>query len=265
MRIIDTHTHAFPDFLAGRAMEQLMHTPNLEYRAYHRGKVSDLLSLMDKAGIEKSVIQSIATRPEQAEKILQWSVQIKSGRIEPFISLHPENRERDDILKEARANGIRGVKIHPHYQGVNADDEIMFPLYESIAKHGFILFFHSGQDLAFPGCDNASVPRMRRVLERIPEMKCILAHFGAYREWDMVLETLAGRNIYFETSFILEEAGEEMFLKILAKHPADRILFGTDSPWTDPVNAVKLMKKCRIPDETREKIFHKNFEALMAS
>lgn len=62
-RIIDMHTHAFPDAIADRAITQLCAEGNV--RACLDGRVSSLIASMDTAGIEKSVLCSIATRPRQ--------------------------------------------------------------------------------------------------------------------------------------------------------------------------------------------------------
>ena len=263
MKIVDVHTHCFPDHLAERAMEKLT---DLSYqKPFHNGTVAGLLNSMDEAGIYKSIVQSIATKPDQVENILNWSIKIKSERIEPFISIHPESKNYIEILKKAKDNGIKGLKVHPHYQGFNADDEKIFFMYETFCKFNLIVLFHSGEDLAFPGCDNASTERMLKVKEKFPEMKIILAHYGAYREWDKVYELLAGKDLYFETSFILEEAGEEMFKKIMGKHSDNKIMFGTDSPWTDQKNAVQLLKNLSISEESKAKIFYKNIENLLNS
>ncbi|WP_211248521.1 hypothetical protein [Desulfobulbus elongatus] len=45
---------------------------------------------MARSGVERSVLCSIATRPEQFSPILDWSKAIRSERIEPFPSLHPD-------------------------------------------------------------------------------------------------------------------------------------------------------------------------------
>jgi len=261
MKIIDVHTHAFPDELAEKAMSNL--TKNYTKKYYHNGTISSLIELMDKAGIYKSVIQSIATKPDQALNILKWSLKIKSDRIEPFISIHPQTPNYKEILKMAKDNGIKGIKVHPHYQGFKADDENIFFLYEDFIKFDFIVFFHSGVDLAFLGYDNAAVWRILKVRKKFPEMKIILAHFGGYREWDKVAEFLAGEDFYFETSFVLQEAGEEVFKRILRKHSIDKILFGTDSPWTDPINSIKLINELKISNEEKEKIFYKNYERIL--
>ena len=69
-RIIDCHTHAFPDALAERAMAQLLAETD-SVTAFLDGKLSSLLASMDANNIEKSVLCSIATKPSQFEPIFK--------------------------------------------------------------------------------------------------------------------------------------------------------------------------------------------------
>jgi hypothetical protein len=94
--IIDFNTHAFPDSLAGRAIA-VLEAEASGVKAFLDGRVSTLLASMDRAGIEKSVVCSIATKPSQYPVILSWSKEIASERIIPFPSFHPDDpdyRER---------------------------------------------------------------------------------------------------------------------------------------------------------------------------
>jgi len=86
--IIDFHAHAFPDALAERAIAHLEKEGNA--KAFLDGKVSSLLASMDSAGIERAVVCSIATKPEQFAPILKWSREIASQRIIPLPSVHPK-------------------------------------------------------------------------------------------------------------------------------------------------------------------------------
>jgi 2-methylcitrate dehydratase len=73
--VIDFHTHAFPDSLALRAIAVLeAEAPGV--KAFLDERVSSLLASMDRAGIEKSVVCSIATKPSQYRAILSWSREI---------------------------------------------------------------------------------------------------------------------------------------------------------------------------------------------
>lgn len=89
--IIDFHTHAFPDALADGAVKVLQQKGGI---AVHLGgRISSLLESMDRLGVEKSVVCSIATKPSQFEPILAWSKKIRSERIIPFPSLPPTDWE----------------------------------------------------------------------------------------------------------------------------------------------------------------------------
>ncbi|PIE60129.1 MAG: hypothetical protein CSA32_00295 [Desulfobulbus propionicus] len=46
-----------------------------------KGSIDDLTASRDKAGVEIAVVSSIATRPEQFQAIMGWSISITSPRI----------------------------------------------------------------------------------------------------------------------------------------------------------------------------------------
>ena len=100
MQIIDFHTHAFPDDLAARAVSALEKGAGVP--AMLDGKVSSLLKSMDRAGIERSMVCSIATKPAQFQKILDWSKAVRSSRIIPFPSIRPADRLQKLFFDNAR-------------------------------------------------------------------------------------------------------------------------------------------------------------------
>ena len=56
-------------------------------------------------------------------------------------------------------------------------------------------------------------------------------------------ERLVGRNVYFDTGVILDRMPQEQFLRMVREHGADRIVFGTDSPWQDQKKFVEILKE----------------------
>ena len=111
---IDIHTHAFPDHIAPKAIPTLEKEGGI--KAYLNGTVAALLDSMDRAGVEQSVLCSIATRPEHFDPILEWSKAIRSERIEPFPSLHPEDPQLLEHLQLIHDEGFKGGKMHSYYQ-----------------------------------------------------------------------------------------------------------------------------------------------------
>ncbi len=262
MRAIDFHTHAFPDDLAQKAITALEEHSG-DYKAHHNGTIRGLLASMDRAGIEKAVVVSIATKPSQVPRITDWSISIASERIIPFASLHPLYRDFKPELDRIRAAGLKGIKLHPMYQEFTVDDPALFPLYRAVAERGLIALFHAGNDIAFPVTGQASPRRFRRLLEEIPEFQIVVSHLGGWTDWDEVEEELLGRPVYLETSFGIYEAQPEQFRRILDSHPPDYFLFGTDSPWLDQAKELAAWKALPISEERKEKIFHLNAERLL--
>ena len=91
----------------------------------------------------------------------------------------------------------------------------------------------------------------------------IAAHLGGQSMWDDVEEYIAGTDIYIDTSMGFEMYSAEQFLRILKKHGSDKILFGTDSPWSDSGKERQKLLSLPISDEEKENILHKNAEKLL--
>lgn len=259
--IIDFHTHAFPDPVAAAAVPALAEagqvTPCLD------GRIDSLLTAMDQVGVEKSVLCSIATRPGQFESILNWSKAIRSERIIPFPSFHPESPEALVQIQTIGAEGFRGIKMHPYYQNFEIDEERLFPFYEAISAAGLVLVMHTGFDIGFPRTRIAGPNRIARVLDRFPELKFVATHLGAWEMWDEVKELLTGRRVYMDISFSLQYLEREAARQLILEHPADRILFGSDSPWACQEEVVRLVKSLDLGAELEERIFRGNALELL--
>jgi len=63
---------------------------------------------------------------------------------------------------------------------------------------------------------------------------------GGWRRWEDALEHVAGLPIYLETSMTLGRCEPALVERLLEKHPAKYLLFGTDAPWAD--QAVEVEK-----------------------
>lgn len=261
--IIDFHTHAFPDELADRAMNMLEEEGGI--KPHLDGRVSSLLDSMDRFGIEKSVICSIATRPSQFDSIMTWSGKIRSERIIPFPSLHPDDPKYAERISQIKGEGFKGVKFHPYYQDFTMDDEKIFPFYEKIVEEGLIVLMHTGFDFAFEKIRKADPVRIVKVMEAFPDIKLVTTHLGAWDDWEEVERHLLGKNIYMELSFSLEYLKKEEARKIILNHPREHILFGSDSPWTDQGKTLSLFRGLELGQEIEGLILRNNAAVLLNS
>ncbi|WP_353683292.1 amidohydrolase family protein [Thermodesulfovibrio sp. 3907-1M] len=261
MQIIDFHTHAFPDEIAERAIKKL--EEKSQVKACLNGTLDGLLRSMDKNGVTKSVLCNIATRPEQFNSIFKWSDKIRSERIIPLPSVHPEDKEIKEHIKLIKKEGFYGIKMHPFYQDFAIDDERVYPIYEALIENDLLIVMHCGYDIAFPEWDIASAERIMNVINRFPELKFIATHLGAWKQWDDVERLMIGKPVYLEISFAFGWMPDEKIKELIIKHPSDYILFGTDSPWADQGKEIENLKKLGLAQEILEKIFHLNAENLL--
>jgi predicted TIM-barrel fold metal-dependent hydrolase len=261
-RIIDFHTHAFPDALAERAMEQLLSETDA-VRSFLDGKLSSLITSMDANRIEVSVLCSIATKPSQFGPIFRWSQQIASDRIIPLASVHPKDPAGVEHIHQIAQAGLKGVKMHPYYQDFYLDDPNLYPLFEAIEAEGLLLTMHTGYDFAFDRIDRATPKQIWDVVQRFPDMKLVTTHLGAWEQWDDVQRYLIGKPIYMETSFSVEYLGSDRVRQMLLDHPPEYILFGTDSPWTDQGETIASHKSINLPKKIEEKYFYENASSIL--
>lgn len=261
-RIIDFHTHAFPDALAPRAMKALLDgAPGIN--AYLDGTVGALLHSMDGCGIDSSVVCCIATNPEQFEAILHWCGTIRSERLLPFPSVHPADPRAVGRIHQIKKDGFLGVKLHPFYQDFYVSDDQMLPLYQEISDQGLLLVMHTGYDIAFPRQRRADPQAIANLARSFPSLRLVATHLGAWQQWDEVRRHLLGHRVHMELSLAMEDLEPGLFREMLMKHPEDCLLFGTDSPWSDQGSALSRLRQLGLPADRLIRILSTNASDLL--
>ncbi len=282
--IIDFHTHTFPDAIAEAALSKLKAASNTV--PFTNGTEKGLKESMEKAGVDISVVLPVATNPLKVSKINETSARNnedfspdKKGSVLHFGCVHPdcENVERE--LCHAAELGLRGVKIHPVYQNTCIHDEKFLRILYKAAELDLAVVTHAGDDIGFPGAVNCSPEMIRKAVDTVGDVKLVLAHMGGWMNWDRVAEYLADTKVYLDTSFSLGELtvldpakelpwgkdlmDEKSFCSIVKAFGSKRILFGTDSPWSDQSESVKRIKSLPLDSEEKDDIFCQSAKALL--
>jgi len=149
-----------------------------------------------------------------------------------FRSLHPDDPEWETRLEDLWARGIRGIKLHPDFQGFRLDDPRLDPIVEALAGR-FALLVHVGDRL--PPGENPSCPiTAARLGRRHPGLDLIVPHLGGYLHWDTALDHLLGLPVWIDTSSSLPFLDDAKLADIFRRHPRERLLFGSDYPIFDP-------------------------------
>jgi hypothetical protein len=266
LAIIDAHAHAFPDAIAAHAM-RTMCSQGIRYdiRNFHDGTVTGLLAAMDRAGIARAFLCGVATKPTQVEKITDWVAGVASARIVPFASIHPDYPEPEREIERARGLGVRGLKFHPQYMACAVDDPRCIRIARAAVRARMPMAFHGGHHPSFEMHDEGSPRRLRRLHDRVPELRIIACHMGGMEDWRSVIDALVGSDIYLETSFAPAWCPPDVLETILARHDPRRILFGTDAPWTEPAEELARFKQLPLSAEAFALALSTNAAQLLAA
>jgi predicted TIM-barrel fold metal-dependent hydrolase len=256
--IIDFHTHIFPDKIAEKTMQSLLAGINYMYTAVHDGTTAGLLKNMDDWGIDKSVVLPIVTRQTQTKNVNEWAAEISSDRLVSFGSIYPHTDDYKRDIDFVSGLGLRGLKFHAEYQNFNADDELMLKIYDYALSKGLIILHHGGLDEAFPGSSRSAPEMFARVAKEMKGGVIIAAHLGGYKLWDDVEEYLAGSDIYFDTSMGFDYYTQDQFLRIVKKHGTDKILFASDSPWSNAKTEAEHIMGLPLTDDEKSAILSGN-------
>jgi len=261
--IIDIHTHTFPDALAARAVAAL--AEKAQVPALTDGTNAGLRASMRQAGIDLSVVAPIATKPSQVRAINAWAAEVNRAGdgLLALGTLHPALTDWGVEINRLVADGIPGIKMHHDYQDAFVDDPTQFPMFHALAEAGRFILLHAGVDIGLPPPVHCTPERLARVLDAVPELVVIAAHMGGYAQWDAVEAYLVGRNLYFDTSYSQVDLGAARFTALIRSHGPARILFGTDSPWTDPATELASLRALPLPADQLAAITGGNAQQLL--
>lgn len=266
--VIDFHTHVFPDKIAKKTIEHLSEKGSIP--PFSDGTADGLIRDMEKNGIDISVNLPVLTSPKQFEGTNRYALELnrsfsdKKRRLISFAGIHPDCEDIEGKMKWIKENGFIGVKIHPDYQGHFINDEGYVKIVNSAKELDLVVLTHSGVDVGFPGEPVRSTPPLvRDLIKRAPYAKLVFAHMGANKMYDGVYSELAGEDVYLDTAYVMRDISRDMLLKIIDKHGADKILFASDSPWSNAGEDLEILKSYIEDKVTLDKILYKNAADLL--
>ncbi len=281
--IVDIHTHVFPDRIAAAAVDKLQAASHT--KAFLDGTAAALRASMQAAGIDCSVVLPVATNARQVMKVndasLAMNAQAAETGILSFGCMHPDFEDADAELTRLARAGIRGIKLHPLYQGADIDDPRFLRILSKAGELGLIVLMHAGYDVGIPGVDHASPRVILRAVRSVGPVKMILAHMGGWRCWEEAEDLLAGLGLYIDTSFSLgnmtpngdgyyqteedlRRLDETQFLRLIRAFGPDHVLFGTDSPWEDQTAEVRRIQALPLSDAEKQAILVGNAGRLLS-
>lgn len=257
--VIDAHCHVYPDKIAHKAAGAIStFYDRSEVKPHGDGTVSMLISDGIDAGIDKFIVQSVATTPHQVASINRFisdSVKNSGGRLAGLGTLHPDSENQEKDVQNIIDLGLHGVKLHPDIQGFKIDDYRCLKIYELCEQAGLPILMHTGDSRY----DNSNPNRLLPVLEIYTNLTVIGAHLGGWSMWEEASKKLAHTpNLYVDCSSSMQWLTGEKTVEIIRRYGADRVLFGTDYPMWSPHDEIKNFMSLDLTDDERRLILSEN-------
>jgi len=271
-KIIDAHTHIYPEAIAEKACVNLENF--YEFHKYYdfavegKGLYSDLEAQGAANDVCGFVLLAVATNPHQVVKVnnslaevVKYS-QSRGFETVGFAGMHQDYPDMAEEVLRCKELGFKGIKIHPDIQGVDIDSEKLFPMYEVLEENGMFFYPHMGD---FRAEYRFSEPKkLAKILNKYPKLKVIAAHFGGYMAFEEAKEYLYGnQNVWYECSSALWALTPEDATRIARECGTDRLFFGTDYPVMRCERYLGYFDKLELTEAEREDILYNNVKKVL--
>lgn len=262
MKIFDMHTHAYPDTIARKAVASLGEFYNFTLTA--EGTVGELISMEKQGGSCGFLVFSVATSPDQVQKINNFLLSVKEKhsapdmRIECFAAMHQDCADKQKEIERIISLGFKGIKLHPDIQKIDIDSPFLYSLYEYI-EGKLPIYLHAGDSRY----EYSAPEKIVKIKKRFKNLTVIAAHLGGYQKWDRFTANYLDSDVLLDTSSTLWASNAKTARDIIRFHGAERVLFGTDYPIGTVAREYELLSRLDLTDSEYELILYQNAAKLL--
>jgi uncharacterized protein len=241
--VIDAHTHLGLDE-DGRSLT-----------------TEQLLAMLDDAQASRACVFPLHDPERQPayrvpnDRVLAWAAET-DGRLLPFCRLDPAEEPVAESERCLEA-GARGIKLHPRAQDFVFDGKEMDDVFGLAESAGVPILIHAGRGLP-PLADG-----LVQLALRHPQTSLILAH-GAICDQGILTTRLADheRVLYDISCFFPLDV-----IELLARAPAERIVFASDPPYGRPAPtlylALRIARQAGLDEKTTLNVLGGTMSMLM--
>ena len=127
------HAHIYPNKIAEKASHSVGEFYTIPMQTV--GSVEALFEAGNRAGVDRFLVQSVATTSQQVVSInnfIRQTCEEYPCRLIGFGTIHPGLESPVEEVERCLSMGLKGIKIHPDVQRFHMDDPAMFPIYDAL-------------------------------------------------------------------------------------------------------------------------------------
>lgn len=241
--------------------------PRQKMTAGERYTLDHLLEAMDRCGMEWALTaSSLAVHYDAmwANRRLLADLAPHRGRLFPMWTALPHQTGEFPapaaFMAEARAGGVRAVRLYPRTHGYSLEPETLGPLMKALARARLPVFLHRDQFMGSRAEEPAGFERMGRFFEtyRANALVVLGLSWADFRYVWSLLDRHDNWRMEF-SSFQANLAPETL----VRRFGAGRFLFGTDAPSKSPGAARAFFDWTALAPAEARAVTHGNLAALL--
>jgi predicted TIM-barrel fold metal-dependent hydrolase len=201
----------------------------------------ELVEHLDAFGVDRAVVFPM-NDPRQGSCFhhpndLVWAAyQRYPDRLIPFFRLNPNFPSREEYERR-RAQGFRGIKLHPRSQSFRIAGPQVMDVYSWAEADGLPVLLHTGK-----GTQNV-VDDIRTVIDAFPALRLILGHSALHELPQCCAQCSNCDWVLFDTSTLDHDQLRELF----ARTDPRKIAYGSDIPFGDEI--LELVRVLEVAEE----------------
>ena len=205
----------------------------------------------------------------------QWSCEAarEHPQLIPFIGLDPSMNGEDLVAEIDRRcdEGARGIKLHPPNQRFFPNDRRLWPAYERAQELRLPTIFHSGTRDYAPDTGKYGHPNgYADLLAQFPRLTVVMAHLALGEFAACADLARAHANVFFDCCSVINGTEERPSLSdeeaaaALRRAGVERVMFGSDYPWHDPLLDSARIQRLPLTDAEKRAVLHDNAIRILA-
>lgn len=271
--IIDGHSYACGKFLTAESIVKTLNNYGIDKVVLVPGELNskseyslpDLATIFPKRNVVKAtnyITKFIMKLTGKVKDIPAGNEYVHDlttntdGRTIQFIWITTRIKNTSEYLDKKLADwNFKGVKLHQCWEAYSVDSDFFNEVAIWSENHDLPLFIHLYSD--------NEVPKIIDYKRKHPKLKLIIAHLFGLESF--IKDNFKDENLYFDTSTI-QLISNYRLLKAIDFFGANKILFGTDTPYGAKDNIHKNINRIRnldIPSEDKDLILGLNMKGLL--
>lgn len=263
--VIDAHVHVFPHGYFSAVWKWFDQNG---WHIRYQLTSSQVLSFLISHGIQHIIAFQYAHKPGIANELNKYMgkkcIEF-DNKVTGLATVYPGEQDARNILQEAFASGLGGLKLHAHVQCFDMNSDDMHCLYDCCRAHNKPVVMHVGREPKSTAyrCDPyeiCSAEKLECILQDFPDLKICVPHLGI--DETSAYQKLIDKydNLWLDTTMAIAE-----YLPInrgidLGRYRPDRVMYGSDFPnipyaWD---RELKILERANISFDALEKIASKN-------